>query len=114
MASEDEGLQWSCTVCKKGETVQRYSGGSLTCSRAAPAEEHTLSDGRKRRRRRDVREQGVALALGKHARQVEPGPSAAAGYAALIASKRCVRIRKVHLLNYELHNEGLSHSAMRP
>ena len=55
----------------------------LLCSRAAPAEEHTLSDGRKRRRRRDVREQGVALALGKHARQVEPGPSAAAGYAAL-------------------------------
>ena len=93
MVSEDEGLQWSCTVCKQGDPeVQRYSPGSLTCKGGTCRRTYTE---RRAQEKVAAREQGVAMALGKRARQGEPGPSAAAGYAALIASKRCVRIRKV-------------------
>ena len=93
MVSEDEGLQWSCTVCKQGDPeVQRYSPGSLTCKGGTCRRTYTE---RRAQEKAAAREQSVAMALGKRARQGEPGPSAAAGYAALIASKRCVRIRKV-------------------
>ena len=93
MVSEDEGLQWSCTVCKKGDPeVQRYSAGSLTCKGGTCRRTYTE---RRAQEKVAAREQGVAMALGKRARQGQPGPSAAAEYAALIASKRCVRIRKV-------------------
>jgi len=92
MEGADEEEQWRCIICEGKSGKERYSKGSKTCK--DPGCRRLYTERRVLEKKR-AREQGGPPVLGKCARQGDPGPSAAAGYAALIASKRCVRIKKV-------------------
>ena len=94
-AAEEEHDEecWSCAVCKGSSGKERYSKGSKTCK--DPACRRAYRD--RRANEKAARGQCGGVPPAKRARPSElgPGPSAAAGYAALIASKRCVKIEKV-------------------
>ena len=91
----DEELEddWRCSVCKGDSGKARYSAGSHTCKLSKCRREYRD----RRAEEKAVRGQYGGVPLSKRARLSEPGPgiSAAAGYAALIASKRCLKIEKV-------------------
>ena len=91
----DEELEddWRCSVCKGDSGKARYSAGSHTCKLSKCRREYRV----RRAEEKAARGQYGGVPPAKRARLSEPGPgiSAAAGYAALIASKRCLKIEKV-------------------